>query len=385
MRQSLPRSSCGNTGASRMKDDRLVWLWLANGLGPAAHQLPQLIEYYGSAADIFSHRMELLREKQITPAQQKTLAASKPEDFAARLAQHTTQGITVLTYDDTAYPQLLRDTDAPPAVLYVKGDVACLSPRLPVGMVGTRRPSAYGVDAAAKLADGLAAAGVTLISGLADGLDSEAHKAAVRANVPTVAVLGTAIDVCFPARNAALRDCIEQCGAVVSEFPIGTKGQSAYFLLRNRIIAGLSRALCVIEARSRSGTMSTVRCALDYGRDVFAVPGSIFSPLSEGTNALLAEGARVLSCADDLLRDYTALLPQPLCAEQPQQQTLQPLFALSPDGKIMQTVLTTTPKGLALLCEETGLSSAAAMAALTELELAGVSLQQPGRLFIKNC
>ncbi|MEG1932479.1 MAG: DNA-processing protein DprA, partial [Pygmaiobacter sp.] len=289
-----------------MQDTRLAWLWLAAGLGPAAPQLPALLERYGTADEIFDSRIELLREGLVTPAQQRALCTAKPADFAPRCAQHDAKNIMVLCCDDPRYPALLRAIDAPPAVLYVTGDVQLLSADLPVGMVGTRRPSAYGVEAAKQIADGLAAAGVTLVSGMADGLDSEAHNAAVRAGAPTIAVLGTAIDVTYPARNATLRRLIEECGVCISEFPIGTTGQGAYFLLRNRIIAGLAKGLCVVEARRRSGTMSTVRYALDYGRDVFAVPGSIFSPLSEGTNGLIADGARPVASAADILAEYLA-------------------------------------------------------------------------------
>lgn len=366
-------------------DERLYALWLANGLGPAAAQAAGLLARYDSTAQVYDARMSLLRDGLITPAQQKRLAVSSPADYETQLLAHEQADITVLTIDSEKYPALLRDTAAPPVVLYVKGDVSCLNAPFTVGMVGTRRPSAYGMDAAAKLADGLAHAGAVLVSGLADGLDSEAHKAAVRANMPTVAVLGTAIDVCFPARNAQLLSCIVQCGAAVSEFPIGTRGQSSYFLMRNRIIAGLSHALAVVEARKRSGTMSTVHAALEYGRDVYAVPGSIFSPLSEGTNSLLAEGARMLTCAEDLLADFgLSEAENALSAPADGQDALRDAIPLSPVAVRLASLLGCAPKGLPALCEESALASAQVLAALTELELAGISCQLPGRLFARR-
>lgn len=390
-------------------DDRLYWLWLANGLSPGAHQLPALLEAFDDAAGVWENRVSLLRRHLVTPAQQKALATTGPEAMEAILRRHEQAGVQVLTYASDAYPPLLRTIDSPPPVLYLVGDAACLSAPLTVGMVGTRRPSAYGVDAAAKLADGLAAGGAVLVSGLADGLDGEAHKAAVRAKVPTVAVLGTAIDQCFPARNAALRRCIEQCGAVVSELAIGTPGQPGYFLARNRIIAGLSRAVCVVEARLRSGTMSTVRFALEYGREVFAVPGSIFSPLSEGTNSLLAEGARVLSRSEDLLADpmlagavsgdtfpdrarllHRAQEMDRAGPAAPQLSFLSPqspaveLAELSAPARQLADCLGAEPKSFEQLCAEAQLSAGSAMAALTELELAGVALPQPGRRYLKK-
>lgn len=362
-------------------DKRLYWLWLANALGPADHHLPALLERYGTAEGIWEARMEIAREKLVSKRQLNPLSTTRPEDFADRLARHEDAGVQVIVYDDAAYPELLRRIDSPPAVLYLVGDASCLKAPVTIGMVGTRRPSAYGVDAAAKLADGIAAAGAVLVSGLADGLDSEAHKAAVRAHVPTIAVLGTAIDVCFPARNEKLRADIERCGAVISEYPIGTPGYSSYFLARNRIIAGLSRALCVVEARQHSGTMSTVRFALEYGREVFAVPGSIFSPLSEGTNALLAEGARLLTKPEDVLCDYLHLLQQP--AEEPVKLAadLPEDWPLSGQAQQILPLLSTTPKGIEELCAESALGTGAVMAALTELEFAGLCRPLPGRRY----
>jgi len=264
-------------------------------------------------------------------------------------------------------------------VLYAEGQPQWLSAPLPLAMVGTRRPSAYGVEAARTLGAGLAGAGAVLVSGLADGLDSEAHKAAVAAGTPTVAVLGTAIDRCYPARNATLRGLIAKNGVILSEYPIGTTGSPNYFLLRNRIIAGLARGVIVTEARRRSGTMSTVRFALEGGRDVFAVPGSIFSPLSEGTNWLLSQVAKAVQTAGDVLCDYGV---------QPPAETVAAGAGapppLSAGAAAVYACLTAQPQPLAALCAACGLLPGAAMAALTELELAGLSCQLAGRLFVKN-
>lgn len=364
-------------------DEQLYWLWLSAGLGAGAHGMQALLAAYGADAEaIYASRMDLLRQGMVTPSQQRILATTTPDSLKARLLQHEEKGITMLCYTDARYPSILKQIDTPPPVLYATGDVRYLQTEVPVGMIGTRRPSAYGIEAAKLVADGLATAGVTLVSGLADGLDSEAHKAAVRGNAPTIAVLGTAIDVTFPARNATLRGLVEQHGVCISELPIGTAGQGAYFLLRNRLIAGLSRGLCVIEARKRSGTMSTVRFALDYGRDVFAVPGSIFSPLSEGTNSLIADGARPIASAADVLAEYlpaAEITPQdaPVVAQ-------QELLPLSDAAQKLSKVLSAQPQPIAELCAKAQLPFAAAMAALTELELAGLCTQQAGRQFLKN-
>lgn len=364
-------------------DEQLYWLWLSAGLGAGAHGMQALLATYGEDVKaIYANRMELLRQGFVTPAQQRVLATTTPESLQPRLALHEEKGIAVLCYSDARYPAALKEIDTPPPVLYATGNLSYLQADLPVGMIGTRRPSAYGIEAAKLIADGLAAAGATLVSGLADGLDSEAHKAAVRGNAPTIAVLGTAIDVTFPARNATLRGLVEQRGVCISELPVGTAGQGAYFLLRNRLIAGLCKGLCVIEARKRSGTMSTVRFALDYGRDVFAVPGSIFSPLSEGTNSLIADGARPIASAADVLAEY--LPPEaclkPVAPAAPQQE----LLPLSGEAQKLSKALSAQPQPIAELCAKAELPFAVAMAALTELELAGICEQQPGRQFLKK-
>ncbi len=362
-------------------DRRLYWLWLAAGLGFAPQRLHGLMETYQEVEEIFCHRMELLRRRLVSPAQQRALAGSQPQEFAGRLQEHLDAGYQVLGYDDPDYPPPLREISDPPAVLYVQGDLGLIRDKLAIGMIGTRRPSAYGIEAAQFLGRQLAGAGVALISGLADGLDSEAHKAAVAAGTPTVAVLGTAIDRTYPARNETLRGLIAKNGAVISEYPIGTAGKGSYFVLRNRIIAGLSRGVLVVEARMRSGTMSTVRYALESGRDIFAVPGSIFSPLSEGANHLLQEGARPVLRAEDLLEEY-GMAPQGEAEQEPQcpAQAEQEL-PLSDAAKQMRAALTVHPQEFGALCAATGLAAGAAMAALTELELAGLSDQLAGRRF----
>jgi len=360
-------------------DERLYWLWLAKGLGFASRHVKPLLEQAGDAEGAYRMRELLLAQGLVTPAQQKQLLGSEPRQFAPQLEAHLQAGYTVLCYDAPQYPPLLREIFDPPVVLYAEGQPQWLSAPLPLAMVGTRRPSAYGVEAARTLGAGLAGAGAVLVSGLADGLDSEAHKAAVAAGTPTVAVLGTAIDRCYPARNATLRGLIAKNGVILSEYPIGTTGSPNYFLLRNRIIAGLARGVIVTEARRRSGTMSTVRFALEGGRDVFAVPGSIFSPLSEGTNWLLSQGAKAVQTAGDVLCEYGVQVPSAV-ATAPAGQ----LPPLSADAAAVYACLTAQPQPLAALCAACGLLPGAVMAALTELELAGLSCQLAGRLFIKN-
>ena len=272
-------------------DKTLAWLWLADAVGSGCQYAQELLTLYPDPAELY----DALRAGTeappacLTPHALAQLRDTTPFDYEERLDHCLLSGIDVLTPDEGVYPDRLRDLPDLPLALYVTGDIACLNGRRYAGMVGTRRPSTYGRQAAFDLSLAMARAGVVLVSGLADGLDSEAHRAAVQADVPTVAFLGTAIDKTYPASNAKLRTAIEKGGgAVCSEYPPGYSGRTTgTFLARNRLIAAQSEALCVAEARTRSGTLNTVGHAERLGRPVLAVPGSIYSALSEGTNELL--------------------------------------------------------------------------------------------------
>ena len=249
-------------------------------------------------------------------------------------------------------------------------------------MVGTRRPTAYGVQACHQLSRKLAESGVVIVSGLADGLDGEGHRAAVEAKAPTIGFLGTAIDRTYPSGNAALRRSIERevGGTVLSEYPPGgpSPDHGYGFLARNRLIAGMSEALCVAEARSKSGTMNTMHHARRYGRPVFAVPGSIFSPVSEGTNELLKTGeARALTAARDVL-DALGIGTGPGADAA---RRAQSLAELSPAARTVFAALGPAPKGVAELCALVDLPTGQVLAALTELEFSGAAIASAGRRY----
>src|SRR5699024_6212747 len=237
-----------------------------------------------------------------------------------------------------------------------------------------------GRQAAYDLALAMAKAGVVIVSGLADGLDSEGHRAAVEAGMPTIAFLGTAIDKTYPAANHALRSSIEEGGgAVCSEYPPGYPGKTkGTFLARNRLIAAQAEVLCVAEARTRSGTLNTVSHAERYGRPVLAVPGSIYSALSQGTNELLrTRRAGALCQASDALDCLD------LCADAavPEQAAFTP-EAVSPDARAVYACLGPAAQGVDALCAATGLPAGRVLAACTELELCGGAQAQPGRRYV---
>ena len=363
-------------------DKTLAWLWLADAVGSGCQYAQELLALYPDPAELY----DALRAGTeappacLTPHALAQLRDTTPFDYEERLDHCLLSGIDVLTPDEGVYPDRLRDLPDLPLALYVTGSIACLNGRRYAGMVGTRRPSAYGRQAAFDLSLAMAQAGVVLVSGLADGLDSEAHRAAVQADVPTVAFLGTAIDKTYPASNAKLRTAIEKGGgAVCSEYPPGYSGRTTgTFLARNRLIAAQSEALCVAEARSRSGTLNTVGHAARLGRPVLAVPGSIYSALSEGTNELLRTHR-----AEPLCKAADALDILGIGAEtaDPAQQRFDPA-TVSADAQAVYAVLKPTPQSIDALCAAANLPAGRVLAACTELELMGGAEAQPGRRYI---
>lgn len=363
-------------------DKTLVWLWLADAVGSGCQYAQELLTLYPDPAELY----DALRAGTeappacLTPHALAQLRDTTPFDYEERLDHCLLSGIDVLTPDEGVYPDRLRDLPDLPLALYVTGDIACLNGRRYAGMVGTRRPSTYGRQAAFDLSLAMARAGVVLVSGLADGLDSEAHRAAVQADVPTVAFLGTAIDKTYPASNAKLRTAIEKGGgAVCSEYPPGYSGRTTgTFLARNRLIAAQSEALCVAEARTRSGTLNTVGHAERLGRPVLAVPGSIYSALSEGTNELLrTHRAEPLCKAADALD----ILGIGAGTAAPAQQRFDPA-TVSADAQAVYAVLKPTPQSIDALCAAASLPAGRVLAACTELELMGGAEAQPGRRYI---
>ncbi len=363
-------------------DKTLAWLWLADAVGSGCQYARELLDLCPDPEALY----EGLRSGREAPpfclsdGAARQLLDTTPFDYEERLDHCLLSGIEILTPDDPAYPERFRDLPDLPLVLYVTGDKDCLNGRRYVGMVGTRRPGAYGRQAAFEISLELARQGTVIVSGLADGLDSEGHRAALQAGTPTIAFLGTAIDKTYPAANAALRRQIEaEGGAVCSEYPPHYPGKTTgTFLARNRLIAAQSEVLCVAEARLRSGTLNTVGHAERYGRPVLAVPGSIYSALSQGTNELLrTHRAEVLCRAADVLERLG------VAAEAPAEETA--VFSpgsVSADARAVYEKLGPTAQGVDALCAATGLPAGRVLAACTELELSGGAQALPGRRYI---
>ena len=282
-------------------------------------------------------------------------------------------GVDVLTWHDPTYPRLLREIDDLPPVLYVRGELTDDDQRS-VTIVGTRKPTAYGKEAARHLSGDLASAGVTVVSGLARGIDGIAHRAALEAGGRTLGVMGSGLDVPYPPEHAGLMRQMAENGAVISEYPLGTKPDARHFPRRNRLLSGLSLGTLVIEAPARSGTFSTIRSALEQNREVLCVPGSIYSPASALTNQMIREGAKLVMNAEDVLEELN------LGAATAHQSPLPGLDEpVSGDEAAIYEVLNLDPQHIDDLSRRTEIPVTRVMGALSVMELRG-QVRQVGRM-----
>jgi DNA processing protein len=283
------------------------------------------------------------------------------------------RGIRLLFLDDERYPALLKSIDDPPYLLYCMGDVRALN--LPsVAVVGTRHPSGYGADMAKSIAGALSEAGVCVVSGMAIGIDGSAHAGALQRSGKTVAVLGSGLNTPYPPENTALfHEILASGGAAISEYPPEARPHSFHFPHRNRLISGLCRGVVFVEGRVKSGGMITVRTALDQGREVFAVPGNIGQYYAEGPNAIIREGAVMITSVEDILEELGIDAPEP----KPGEET-KPRDAVS--GGIVRA-LQKEAMGMDALIKETGLTADALIAQLCMLEIGGEIKRESGNIY----
>jgi DNA processing protein len=301
-------------------------------------------------------------------------------------------GRQLLCWDDDSYPALLRRINGPPAALFVEGDPGCLwQPQIAV--IGSRNPTAGGLDHARDFATTLARQGMTITSGLASGIDTAAHKAALDAGVFTIAVNGTGLDIVYPNSSRVVAERIRSQGAMISELPLGSPPRRQHFPSRNRIISGLSLAVLVVEAGLNSGTLITARKAAEQGRDVFALPGSLHNPMAKGCHRLIRDGARLVETAADILQELG-----PLAAElqmEIRQQLDQDNDSLNeaapeagdlladPDYATVWEVLAYDPKPVDVIIEQTGLSASEISSMLLMMELRGMVKKQGNGRYIR--
>jgi DNA processing protein len=338
------------------------WLQLTLTPGLGAATLRGLLQKFGLPENVLAaSRAELARYASAEALQALGSApvASAVERALAWLAQ---PGHSIVTLADAAYPRLLLEIPDPPALLYCRGRAELLS-RPALAVVGSRNATAQGVSNAEQFARAFSAAGLTIVSGLAQGIDAAAHRGGLAADASTIAVLGTGVDNVYPRANAALAEEIAARGLLVSEFALGTLALAHNFPRRNRLISGLAQGCLVIEAALGSGSLITARSAAEQGREVFAIPGSIHSPLSKGCHYLIKQGAKLVESAQDVLEEFniaaTTRREVPLAAN------------ASADGVAVLRALGHDPCTIDALIERTNFSVDRLLAALTQLEIDG--------------
>jgi DNA processing protein len=290
--------------------------------------------------------------------------------------------IAIVTLNDIRYPSGLKHIHDAPIVLYIKGNIS-ENDKYAVSIVGSRRATGYGVQVAEKIAYKLASYGLTVVSGMARGIDAASHKGALKAGGRTIGVLGCGVDIPYPPSNKALMKMIESSGAVISEFPLGTPPNKENFPRRNRIVSALSLGVVVIEATLDSGSFITVGYALEQGKEVFAVPGNITSKNSRGTNDLIKRGAKLVESAEDIINE---LRPQikGILREEKLNNIEKMLSGLNREERTLCNHLSTEPKHIDSIIRETGLTTGKALSVLLSLELKGVVRQSEGKHFSLN-
>jgi DNA processing protein len=364
--------------------DREICDWLAlsfiDGLGRVSYR--NLIRRFGSPERIFKASIkDLERVEGLKP---KVIKQLKKSNQTARIKKELElmrkYQVTLVTLLDENYPSNLLTIYDPPPFLYVKGELK-KSDKVAVAIVGSRFASHYGKLVTERISRDLALEGVTVVSGLARGIDTSAHRGALSVKGRTIAVMGCGIDVNYPIENKKLREEITLSGALISEFHMSTPPASSHFPIRNRIISGLSLGVVVVEATHRSGSLITARLALDQGRDVFAVPGSIDSLRSRGTHRLIKEGAKLVEEAQDI---FTELLPQIRGRPQLIEQRHDKGELLSEEAKSILNLLEQGQLQIDRVITETGLSSSRVSYTLLDLELRGFIRQLPGKVFVRR-
>ena len=370
-----------------MNSDELLWWLRLKGVprvGPIKFRL--LLKEFGSPRNVFEQSLEALSlvENVVEPIAEAIIRSRNDNSFAdPQMELAHKHGVSIITSGDPEYPENLKYFNDAPPLLYVKGGFEPRDKKA-VAVIGSRDPSSYGRNVAGNLALELGKAGLTIVSGMARGIDTSAHLGALAAPARTIAVLGCGVDIPYPRENQKLRDRIAAQGAVISEYPLGTQPAAGLFPSRNRIITGLSLGVVAVEARTDSGVFSSVRWAADQGRDVFAVPGPVNSATSQGTNQLIKQGAKLVSNARDILEELKLEPRTPGQARELQKNPDIPAPKLDEAEEKLYNTLTPEPRHIDDLPGMANLSSPETIKTLLSLELKGMVKQLPGKMFIRT-
>lgn len=377
-----------------MRADLADWIALnmVRGIGPRTAN--QLLNCFGSPAQVFAASRLSLEKEGVKPETIQELQDSSILDKAnAEIERLEKLGAEVITLEDDDYPELLREIHDPPIALYVRGDLTQACERPCLAVVGSRRCSTYGVNVAESLSRDLAAHGLTIVSGLARGIDAAGHRGALEANGLTVAVVGTGLETTYPKEHKKLEEQIIAHGAVISEFPLGTPPLPQNFPYRNRILSGLCFGVLIVEASEHSGSLITARLAYEQGREVFAVPGNITSQTSFGPNFLIKDGAKLVQIWRDVVEELPREIKERLLGvERPASSTsqakVQPIFESvelsETERKVLDILSADVPAHVDQLLISSEMSSPELMSALLGLEMKDRIRQLPGKSFIKR-
>lgn len=374
---------------------RIYWLWLATRPGMTEREKIDVLAHFGSPEDCYyadkfsgienlsKNALEALCDKDLQEAESISEACQRKK-------------IHIVTYGDDLYPSLLRNIIDPPLILYYRGNLPDFDREPVIGVVGTRKASAYGLSTARQMGRQIAAHGGIVVSGMAEGIDAQATWGALDAGKPAIGILGSGVDKVYPACNRDLYRKMEQYGCLISEYPPGTAPDRWHFPRRNRIISGLSDGVLVVEAPQKSGALITARQALEQGRDVFVVPGNIGVASCEGSNALLKDGAAMVTSGWDVIGEYAYRYPDKIHKEihvveevddkivvdntnPPLYSDLENIAAdLSDTEKVILAAIGTGEQLVDTVIAKTGLSSSDVLAALTMLEVSGFVTTRPG-------
>jgi DNA processing protein len=355
-------------------DIHLIALCSIPDIGPVT--VRRLVSVFGSAEAVFKSGVKELTGVEGV-GKKRAEAIKNFSGFSGierNLKKLKNQGVKVIALDSDRYPEMLRNIQDPPLVIYMKGDMTP-EDKYAIAIVGSRKPTPYGISVTETMASELASMGFTIVSGLARGIDTAAHKGGVRCGGRSIAVLGSGIDVPYPPENKGLMERISKAGCVLSEFAPGTPPNKENFPRRNRIISGLSLGVLVVEAAAESGALITARYALEQGREVFSIPGNINSKVSSGTNELIKQGAKPVVKAEDIVEELAPLLRGFIKSKE------KVKISVSDEEKALCKIMTGEPKHIDDISRESGMPVSKALAVLLGLELKGIVKQLEGKRF----
>jgi DNA processing protein len=363
--------------------EAFVALNMIEGLGPV--RVRQLLDRFGDAPAILrASRSQLQSVHGVGPEVSEAVASwEKNVDLAAELKRIEQSGCHIVIQSDENYPALLKQIYDPPILLYVRGQLTA-GDKNAVAVVGSRMTTHYGVEVARKIAYQLACVGVTVVSGGARGIDTAAHQGALGGKGRTLVVLGTGVNLVFPAENAGLFERVAAQGAVLTQFPFNRKADKQSFPIRNRIVAGMTLGTVVVEANLTSGALITAGMAVEYGRQVFAVPGRVDSPRSKGCHDLIKKGAKLCEGVEDILTEFEYMFPASNRSPLLRDSSELPALTLSDTEQAVYDLIDKEESTTDDLIRRSGLPSSSVSVALLGLEMKRLIRQLPGKLFVRN-